>query len=93
MVAFNNPGHLDPRGKGLGRDPELSRESFHFSTIILLLRAWYKTCSPAPAVANAHTLVEKSDGPSKAGLVQHVESKDSNAESNWIITSPCASVM
>lgn len=75
MVAFNNPDHLDPRGKGLWRDPELPRELLHFSTVILFLRAGVKPAVLPPTVANVHTLVEKSDGLSGAGLVQHVETK------------------
>lgn len=45
MVAFNNPDHLDPKQKGLVRSPEWSRELLQFSTVILLLHAWRKTCS------------------------------------------------
>lgn len=92
MAAFNSPDHLDPREKGLRRDPELSRELLHFSTVILLLQAWCKTCSPISCGSQCLLLCRETSRPHQSRpRPGRGNPQQSNAEPNGNLLSPSAS--
>lgn len=74
----------------MGRTQNYLENHFTFPLLFCFFVLGVKPEILPPAVANTYALVEKSNGPNKAGLVQCVESKDSNAKSNRKITSPHA---
>lgn len=85
MVAFNNPDHLDPREKGLWKDPELSRELLRFPLLFCSFMLGGKLAVLCLTVANVRSRAEKLD----AGLVQCVKTWDGVMQS-WT-GMPCLS--